>query len=484
MNTENELHERLADLRRQIQMHNYRYHLLDDPTISDYEFDQLLVELRQIEAEHPEWVTPDSPSQRAGSQILDKFVKVAHPAPILSLANAFGTPDLRAWYERVRRLDDRVEAAHFVVEPKIDGLSVVLHYRDGVFVLGATRGNGEIGEEITANLRTVRSLPLRIPANPDGPAAPPYLVVRGEAYMPVKDFERLNEKLEANGQKTYLNPRNTAAGSLRQLDPSLTASRPLNLLIYQIVTAEGEVPHTQLGILKFLQDMGFPTPPAAYCMDLEAAVQEVESWEERRHQLPYEADGVVIKIDDLDLQADLGFAGKDPRGAIAYKFPALEVTTLLKDIRVNVGRTGKLVPNAVLEPVMIGGVVVKQATLHNFDYIREKDIRIGDRVRVKRAGEVIPYVIGPVVAARSGSELPYIPPQTCPECGETVEHLPGEVDWFCVNASCPEQLVRNLEHFVSRWGHGYCGNGDQDRGAVGAVRAGAGCGGYLFLEQG
>jgi len=450
MSADNDLYRRLADLRQQIHFHNYRYHVLDDPLISDGEFDQLLAELRQIEAGHPEWLTPDSPSQRAGAQMLEKFVKVSHPAPILSLANAFGTPDLRAWYERVLRLDERVKSAHFVVEPKIDGLSVVLHYRDGIFVQGATRGNGEVGEDITANLRTVRSLPLRIPTDPDGPLPPPYLVVRGEAYMNIKDFERLNDKLEASGQKTYLNPRNTAAGSLRQLDPGLTASRPLNLLIYQIVAAQGEIPRTQSGTLEFLRGLGFPTPPAEYCADLEKAVRVVESWESRRRDLPYEADGVVIKIDDLDLQADLGFAGKDPRGAIAYKFPAQEVTTMLHEIRVNVGRTGRLTPYAVLEPVMIGGVVVKQATLHNFDYIRDKDIRPGDRVRVKRAGEVIPYVIGPVEAARTGSEIPYIPPQICPECGEPVENLPGEVDWFCVNASCPEQLVRNLEHFVSR----------------------------------
>ena len=450
MSADNDLYLRLADLRQQIHFHNYRYHVLDDPLISDAEFDQLLAELRQIEAAHPEWITPDSPSQRAGALALDKFVKVDHPAPILSLANAFGTPDLRAWYERILRLDKRVAQAHFVVEPKIDGLSVVLHYRDGIFVQGATRGNGVVGEDITANLRTVRSLPLRIPADPEGPPAPAYLVTRGEAYLNIQDFARLNEKLEASGQKTYLNPRNTAAGSLRQLDPGLTASRPLNLLIYQIVAAEGEIPHTQWETLKFLRGLGFPTPPADYCQDLEEAIRVAEGWEARRRALPYEADGVVIKIDDLDLQADLGFAGKDPRGAIAYKFPAQEVTTLLKDIRVNVGRTGKLVPNAALEPVMIGGVVVKQATLHNFDYIREKDIRIGDRVRVKRAGEVIPYVIGPVAAARTGNEQPYLPPQTCPACGEAVERLPGEVDWYCVNASCPEQLVRNLEHFASR----------------------------------
>ncbi len=443
--------QRLEELRREIHFHNYRYHVQDAPLISDVEFDRLLVELRRIEAEHPEWITPDSPTQRVGSQPSERFSKVRHPAPVLSLANAFGEEDARAWYDRIVRLDERVARSTFVVEPKIDGLSVILHYRNGLFVQGATRGDGEVGEDVTTNLRTLRSLPLRIPVNPDGPAAPPYLVVRGEVFISIKDFEVLNSRLEAQGQKTYLNPRNTASGSLRQLDPALTASRPLNLLVYDIVAGEGDFPVTQWKKLSYLRALGFPvTQHASFHPDLESALRQINAWDERRHSLPYEADGMVIKMDDLQLAADLGFVGKDPRGAIAFKFPAQEVTTTLQNIGVNVGRTGVLTPYAMLQPVDIGGVIVKQATLHNFDYIAEKDIRIGDRVLVKRAGEVIPYVIGPVVELRKGDELVYQPPQRCPACNEPVENLPGEVYWFCVNASCPAQLIRNLEHFVSR----------------------------------
>jgi DNA ligase (NAD+) len=446
-----DLYQHLEELRRQIDYHNYRYNVLDDPVISDYEFDRLMQELRSIEGAHPEWVTPTSPTQRAGGQPAEKFTKVRHPAPILSLANSFGPQDVRAWYERILRLDERVAQARYVIEPKIDGLTVVLHYQDGLFVQGATRGDGEIGEDITSNLRTIRSIPMRIPVSPDGPQPPSRLVVRGEVFMYIADFEKLNQRLEEKGEKTYLNPRNTAAGSLRQLDPNLTATRPLRLLTYAIVDSDGEIPGSQWETLAYLRALGFPvTTEAQLCQDLDEAIRVAEGWEQRRSSLPYEADGIVIKIDDLRLAGELGFVGKDPRGAMAYKFPAQEVTTQLLDIGVNVGRTGRLTPYAILEPVEIGGVVVKQATLHNFDYIAEKDIRIGDRVRLKRAGEVIPYVIGPVEAARHGDERPFQPPQVCPACGEPVENIPGEVDWYCVNAACPEQLIRNLEHFVSR----------------------------------
>jgi len=453
---------RYEELKEQINFHNYRYHVLDAPIISDAEFDRLMNELKRIEAEHPDWVTPDSPTQRAGAKPADRFEKVRHPAPILSLANAFGAEDARAWFERIRKIDDRVEQAKFVVEPKIDGLSVVLHYRDGVFVRGATRGDGEVGEDITQNLRTVKAIPLRIPVDSDEfstfskksavKGLPKVLVVRGEAFIPIKEFEELNRKLEEAGEKTYLNPRNTAAGSLRQLDPALTASRPITLLVYQIVHAEGgALPTSQWEILQYLKALGFPVTDVARRFDtLDEAIAYTETWERRRDELPYEADGMVIKIDDLTLAADLGFVGKDPRGAIAFKFPAREVTTTLKDIGVAVGRTGVLTPYAVLEPVEIGGVVVERATLHNFDYIAEKDIRVGDRVLVKRAGEVIPYVIGPVVEARTGREKTFKPPQTCPACGQPVEHFEGEVAWYCVNAACPAQLIRNVEHFVSR----------------------------------
>jgi DNA ligase (NAD+) len=450
--TKNSLRSRYEDLKQQIHEHNYRYHVLDAPVISDLEFDRLLNELKQIEAEHPDWITGDSPTLRAGAKPADRFVKVTHPAPILSLGNAFGADDARGWFERVSRIDDRVERARFVVEPKIDGLSVVLHYHDGIFVQGATRGNGEIGEDITANLRTVKSIPLRIPVNEEGPKPPKVLVIRGEAYMPVHEFEELNRRLQEAGQRTYLNPRNTAAGSLRQLDPALTASRPLTLLVYQIIHAEGgKVPRSQWEVLEYFKALGFPvTDIARRFDDFEEALAYTESWDKKRDALEYEADGMVIKIDDLNLAKELGFVGKDPRGAIAFKFPAREVTTTLQGIKINVGRTGVLIPNAVLEPVEIGGVVVVRATLHNFDYITEKDIRIGDRVLVKRAGEVIPYVIGPVLDARTGKEKKYKLPTTCPSCGQPVERLEDEVAFYCVNAVCPAQLVRNVEHFVSR----------------------------------
>jgi DNA ligase (NAD+) len=451
MNTKS-LRARYEELKQQIHFHNYRYHVLDAPIISDLEFDKMLNEVKGIEAEHPDWITPDSPTQRAGAKPADRFNKVRHPSAILSLANAFGADDARAWFERIKRIDDRVEKAKFVVEPKIDGLSVVLHYHDGVFMLGATRGDGEVGEDITQNLRTIRSIPLKIPVEAKGPKPPKQLVVRGEAFMPIDEFEELNRKRIEAGQPAYLNPRNTAAGALRQLDQALTASRPLTLLVYQIIHSEGgKVPTSQWEILEYLKALGFPVTDIAKRFDtIEKAIAYTETWDKKRDELYYEADGMVIKIDDLTLARELGFVGKDPRGAIAFKFPAREVTTKLLDIRVTVGRTGVLIPNAVLEPVEIGGVVVERATLHNFDYIAEKDIRIGDRVLVKRAGEVIPYIIGPVLDARTGKEKKYKPSTTCPACGQPVEHFEGEVAWYCVNAACPAQLVRNVEHFVSR----------------------------------
>jgi DNA ligase (NAD+) len=446
-----DLFKRLEALKAEINLHNYRYHVLDNPIISDLEYDRLMEELRQIEAVHPGWITPDSPSQRAGAVVSEKFSKLPHPHPILSLANAFGTEGIRAWIDRISRLDERVLKTDFVVEPKIDGLTVVLHYEDGIFIRGATRGDGEIGEEITANLRTIRALPLKIPVSADGPKPPHRLVIRGEAFMYLKDFEKLNQRLLEAGEKTYLNPRNTAAGSLRQLDTGLTAKRPLALLTYSIVDTDGKVPDKQWDVLQYLKALGFPvSDQIEYCPDLECAIKSCERRSETRDALTFEVDGVVIKLNDLRLADLLGVVGKDPRGALAFKFPAREVTTQLNAIGVNVGRTGVLTPYAILEPVEIGGVVVKQATLHNFDYISEKDIRVGDRIMLKRAGDVIPYVIGPVLDIRSGKETSYVPPDRCPTCMEPVEHLEGEVAWYCVNSACPAQLLRNLEHFVSR----------------------------------
>lgn len=447
-----DIQARMAKLRQEIHFHNYRYHVMQSPVISDYEYDLLLRELQELEARYPEYVTPDSPTQRVGAEPSERFARVQHPSPILSLANAFNGDEVRAWYERIAKLDPRVTQTSFVVEPKLDGLTVVLHYESGVFTLGATRGDGETGEDITTNLRTVRSLPLRIPVgeNPDI-SIPNILVIRGEAFIKLAEFEELNRRLEESGERTYVNPRNTASGTLRQLDSSVTASVPISLLCYAIVASDGEVPTTQWETISYLRDIGFPVDPGIVCAkNIEQAIVESEKWIDKRESLAYEADGVVIKINDLELSESLGVVGKDPRGAIAFKFPAQVVTTKLLDIGINIGRTGVVTPFAILEPVEVGGVTVRKATLHNFDFIDEKDIRIGDRVQVKRAGDVIPYVIGPIQDARTGEEKPFEIPDRCPSCGERLERLPGEVAIYCINAACPTQLVRNVEHFASR----------------------------------
>ena len=442
---------RAAQLRQQLAFHNHRYHVLESPLISDSEFDRMLRELIELEARHPEIVTPDSPTQRVGGEAAERFAKVRHPAPVLSLGNAFDADEVRAWAERIGRLDPAVAGASFVVEPKLDGLTVVLHFEQGQFTLGATRGDGEVGEDITGNLRTVRSLPLKIPVDPRGPRPPRRLVVRGEALIFLKDFEELNRRMEREAEKAYVNPRNTVSGALRQLDPSLTASRPIRLLCYAVLESSDGPPETQSGALELLRAYGFPVAEGvAVASDVEEAITFAGGWAERRETLPYEADGVVIKLDDLGLARRLGVVGKDPRGAIAFKFPAQIVTTELLGIDANVGRTGVITPTALLAPVSVGGVTVSQATLHNFDFIEEKDIRIGDRVQVKRAGEVIPYVVGPLPEARRGTERKFRPPAKCPRCQSPLERLEGEVAVYCVNSACPAQLVRNVEHFAGR----------------------------------
>ena len=448
-----EVRRRVEELRREIRYHNYRYYVLNSPVVSDAEYDRLLSELRLLEEQHPELVTPDSPTQRVGAPPLEAFERVNHPAPILSLDNAFDGDEVRAWLERISKLLPPDTDLGFVVEPKIDGLTVVLHYRDGLFTLGATRGNGEVGEDITANLRTVRSLPLRIPTRPDGPALPAYLVVRGEAFMSIGDFEDFNRRQAKREEKTFANPRNAAAGSLRQLDSHVTAQRPLSLLCYRVVAWEGEPapPFTQWEVLSYLRALGFPVAEqAANFDDLERAITYCEGWIPRRDTLPYEADGMVVKVNDLRVAADLGIVGRAPRGVIAFKFPGREATTRLLDIRVNVGRIGTLTPYAVLEPVQIGGVTVRKATLHNFDYVAGKDIRVGDRVIVKRAGDVIPQIVGPILDLRTGAERVYQPPDRCPVCGEPAVQPPGEVAIYCANAACPAQLYRRIVHFASR----------------------------------
>lgn len=443
---------RIAQLRHEINYHIYRYHVLDAPVISDAEYDALFAELVALEQAHPDLITPDSPSQRVGGGVIDAFEKVAHPAPILSLANAFNIEELYAWRKRIGRLLPEDVELDYVVEPKIDGLSVVLTYENGRFVQGATRGDGEIGENVTPNLRTVRSLPQRIPVDPaSGMTPPPYLVVRGEVFFPLDKFEAFNEAQAASGERTYMNPRNAASGSLRQLDSSITASRPLSLLCYDFVAWEGVDIPQQWQRLAYLRQMGFPvSPDVAYCATLEAVVAQYEQWAERRNHINYEVDGIVVKINDRLLAHSLGFVGKDPRGALAMKFPAQEKTTRLLGVKVNVGRTGVLAPAAVLEPVELGGVIVQNATLHNYDEIARKDIRLGDVVWVKRAGDVIPYIVGPVPDLRDGSEQPITPPTHCPFCQEPVVRIPGEIAIYCDNPACPEQLVRRVEYFVSR----------------------------------
>ena len=445
---------RIEELRQQVRYHSYRYYVLDDPVISDDAYDALYRELQELEAAHPELITPDSPTQRVGGVVREEFTAVTHPRPMLSLQNAFTPEELRAWRDRfLRLLPDGFPEPAYVVEPKIDGLTVVLHYTDGLFTLGATRGDGLRGEEITPNLRTIKALPLRVPvvAAP-GLRAPARLVVRGEAYMPIEAFEAFNRQQEALGKRTYANPRNTAAGSLRVLDPAITASRPLSLFCYQVVELEGgPALESQWAALDYLRQLGFPVSTLnRRFTDFEEMVQQVVAWEEVRHTLNFEADGLVIKIDDLATQERLGAVGNAPRWAIAYKYPAPEVVTRLKRIVINVGRTGSLNPAAELEPVRIGGVTVSSATLHNAEYIAGRDIREGDMVVVKRAGQVIPQVVGPVLELRPPDTRPWQMPDRCPVCGEAVEHPAGEVATYCVNAACPAQLVRSVEHFVSR----------------------------------
>jgi len=458
---EKEIRQQIETLREQLHYHNYLYHTLDAPVISDYDYDQLYKRLKELESAHPELITADSPTQRSGGQPLDKFRKVEHPSPIQSLANGFGRQDTLDWYERILRLDPAVASADYVLEPKLDGLTVVLTYENGSFVLGATRGDGLVGEDVTENLRTIPTLPLRIPVMGGG-HAPARLVVRGEAIMFKDDFERLNAQLEQRGEKTYLNPRNTAAGSLRQLDPAVTAKRPLKIFLYQILESSEETPNTQSEILDYLMKLGFPVNPLRWHADnIEEAVQICEAQALSRHTWAYDADGIVIKINDQALSRRLGFSGKDPRGALAFKYPGQEVETTLLDIQVNVGRTGVLTPLAVLKPVSIGGVIVRQATLHNFDFIRDKDIRIGDQVLLKRAGEVIPYILGSLPEKRDGTEKTFEIPRECPSCGSPIQKVPEEVAYYCVNSSCPAQLVRNLENFASRGALDISGLGSQ-----------------------
>ncbi len=456
-----EAKRRIAQLRDEINYHAYRYHTLDDPVISDAEYDRLMGELRALEEAHPPLVTPDSPTQRVGAQPMDQFEKVVHPVPMTSLGNAFDDEDLQAWLVRIGRLlpdDISVTDLAFVVEPKFDGLAVALTYENGILLRGATRGNGVEGENVTANLRTVKNIPLRIPVSSAGPSPPSRIEVRGEIYMPITDFNELNRRQSERGERLYANPRNAAAGAVRQLDSRITAQRPLAFFAYAIGYVEGvqQEPEghaigCQWEALDYLRRLGFPVnPDIKRSRDLEEVLDFIHQWTERRQDLPYEADGVVVKVDAFALQELLGVVGNAPRWAIAYKFPAREATTKLLRIDVNVGRTGVLTPYAVLEPVNVGGVTVRQASLHNFEDLARKDVREGDTVIIKRAGDVIPQVVKPILDLRLPDSQPYQLPERCPSCGEPAVKPEDEVAVYCVNAACPAQLVRRVEYFVSR----------------------------------
>lgn len=437
-----EVGERINELRQELRKHEYHYYVLDDPLISDAEYDQLMRKLQQLENEYPELITPDSPTQRVGGQAAEKFDPVVHRKPLLSLDNAFSLAELQEFNRRVSRA---ATAVSYMAELKIDGVSIVLVYQDGILVNAATRGDGLVGEDVTNNIRTIRSIPLRLQDNL------PRLEVRGEIYMPKSEFLRLNQEKEEKGEKIFANPRNAAAGSIRQLDPGITASRALAAFIYDIIYIEGKEIHDQQEALNFLKQQGFPVnPEACYCTDIEAVYAYSQGYQEKRHDLPYEIDGVVIKLDSMAEREILGQTAKSPRWAIAYKFPAEEKETRLLAVEINVGRTGIIAPTAILEPVSLAGTTVSRASLHNFDLLREKDIRVGDTVLVHKAGDIIPEIIKPIVEKRQGREEEIEPPGNCPACGSQVIRFEGEVAYRCENINCPARLKESLIFFASR----------------------------------
>jgi len=463
-----ELAERYKQLVETVNFHNYRYYVLDSPEVADAEYDQLMQTLREIEADHPELASPESPTQRVGAAPSEQFAVVPHRVPMLSLANAFSGDALRAWHDRITRLVGRA-VRDFTIEPKIDGLAIMLRYDRGRFSVGATRGDGSQGEDITSNLKTVRTVPLTLSGEP-----PRYLEVRGEVYLSARAFQKINDERAASGLPLFANPRNCAAGSVRQLDSRVTAKRPLDVFIYALGEAEGwqpplrdgqpplrdgqpplrdGQPRTQWELLEAFFKWGFKTNPNNRRVEtIDDVVAACAEWEHRRETLDYEIDGVVVKVNDLDLQDELGAVGREPRWAIAFKFPPMQATTRLIDIGINVGRTGSLNPFAILEPVQVSGVTVKQASLHNEDDIRRKDIRIGDTVLVQRAGEVIPQVLGPILSKRPAEAVPYVLPTTCPRCGSPVVRPEGEAMSRCTGgfARCVSQRFELLKHFVGR----------------------------------
>jgi DNA ligase (NAD+) len=445
-----EARRRMEELRRALHYHNYRYYVLNDPEISDAQYDAMFRELQELEEAYPQWITPDSPTQRVGAPPLEKFGTVEHAQPMLSLQNAFNENEAREFDERVRRFLHREEALDYVVEPKMDGVAVELIYENGIFTLGSTRGDGIRGEDITQNLRTIRAIPLRLFDDPDHPL-PERIDVRGEVFMNVEDFHKVNEERERSGEPLFANPRNAAAGSLRQLDPSITASRPLDIYFYGIGLVVGREFETHWEVLENFKAWGLKVNPLVrLCHGIEEAIDRYHELLDMRDSLPYEADGVVLKVNSMELQKALGEISRSPRWALAFKFPSHQETTIIRDIQVQVGRTGALTPVAILEPVRVGGVVVRRATLHNQDEIDRKDIRIGDTVVVQRAGEVIPEVVKVLKEKRTGKERPFRMPERCPVCGSRVERVEDEAIHRCVGLSCPAKLKESIRHFASK----------------------------------
>jgi DNA ligase (NAD+) len=443
-----EVDARAAELRDEIEEHNRRYFVDDEPSIADADYDALVRELKAIEAEFPELVTPDSPTQRVGGFASTQFSEVRHRVPMMSLDNAFGLEELRDWGKRVeRRLGTEGRDTSYACELKIDGFAISITYEGGRYVQAATRGNGEVGEDISANIATIDAIPKKLAGK-----APKLIEVRGEVYMPLAAFERLNKRQADAGDRLFANPRNSAAGSVRQKDASITASRELSLWTYQLGAIEGGPAFTtHMETLEWMRALGLPVNPEIRALGtLDEVYDYCRHWQDHRHDLPYEIDGVVVKVDNLRLRAELGFTSKAPRWAIAYKFPPEERTTKLKDIMVSIGRTGKATPFAVLEPVFVGGSTVQLATLHNEDQVKAKDVRPGDTVIVRKAGDVIPEVVKPVLSERPRGLKPWKFPAKCPVCNEPLVRLDGESDTFCTNLECPGQRWARISHFASR----------------------------------
>ena len=444
--------KRIEHLRSLIQYHNRRYYQLDDPEISDLQYDQLMQELIALEKTRPDLVSTDSPTRRVGAAPLDKFEPFRHDTPMLSLANAFSEAEIRDFDGRIKRLLEQTDDIRFVVEPKMDGVAVNLIYERGLFKAGATRGDGAIGEDVTQNLRTIRALPMMITSAEKAPTdLPERMEIRGEVYIEREAFRGLNRRRLESGEPVFANPRNAAAGSLRQLDSRITAKRPLNIFCYAVGQVRGRRFTTQLNVLETLNHWGFPVNPhIREALNIDECIAYYHRMDALRPALPYEIDGIVVKVNDMALQEELGAVSRSPRWAIACKYQAVQETTVIEDILVQVGRTGVLTPVAVMTPVRVGGVLVSRATLHNQDEIDKKDIRIGDTVIVQRAGDVIPEVVKVIESKRTGTEIPFIMPLACPECGSEVVRPEGEAAHRCIGMACPAQIKERIRHFASR----------------------------------